>query len=149
MGPCIVLMYSSIANKMQRYTIVFTTINVLHVSGVSSAHHQELKTVYTALGIYQAFSASYCYCEWVGTGLCREAFLPPIIRSSKLCTQRQVFVKLFLLLTAIVSELELVCACTCKPVPAHKKLDKYPMFCIQFRAPDHGRKKRLKHVEHL
>ena len=36
------LMYSSITNKMQRYTMVFITINALHVSGGSSAHHQEL-----------------------------------------------------------------------------------------------------------
>jgi len=61
------LIYSSITNKMQRYTVVFITINVLHVSGGSTAHHQELKTVYTA----------------------------------------SVFVELFLLLTDIVSELEL------------------------------------------
>jgi hypothetical protein len=46
---------------MQRYTMVFITINDLHVSGGSSAHHQELKTVYTASGICQAFSASYRY----------------------------------------------------------------------------------------
>jgi len=60
-------MYSSITNKMQHYTIVFITINVLHVSGGSSAHHQELKTVYTASGICQAFSAFSRYREWVGT----------------------------------------------------------------------------------
>jgi hypothetical protein len=36
---------------MQHYTPVFTTINALHVSGGSSAHHQELKTVYKASGI--------------------------------------------------------------------------------------------------
>ena len=30
-----------------------------------------------------------------------------------------------------------------------KKLDKYPMLCIQFRAPDDGLRNRLKHVEHL
>ena len=42
------LQYLSITNKMQRYTMVFITINTLHVSGGSSAHHQELKTVYTA-----------------------------------------------------------------------------------------------------
>jgi hypothetical protein len=36
------LMYSSITNKMQRYTIVFIIINALHVSGGFSAHHQEL-----------------------------------------------------------------------------------------------------------
>jgi hypothetical protein len=28
---------------MQRYTIFFITVNVLHVSGGFSAHHQELK----------------------------------------------------------------------------------------------------------
>ena len=59
--------YSSVANKMQRYTTVFITTNALHVSGGSSTHHQELKTVYTASGICQAFSASYHYREWVGT----------------------------------------------------------------------------------
>ena len=57
------LIYSSINNKMQRYTMVFFTINALHVSGGSSAHHQELKTVYTASGICRAFSASYRYRE--------------------------------------------------------------------------------------
>jgi hypothetical protein len=36
---------SSITKKMQRYTMVFITINALHVSGASSAHHQELKTI--------------------------------------------------------------------------------------------------------
>jgi hypothetical protein len=59
--------YSGITNKMQRYIIVFITINALHVSGGSSAHHQELKIVHTAAGICQAFSASYRYHEWVGT----------------------------------------------------------------------------------
>jgi hypothetical protein len=44
----------SITNKMQRYTIFFITINVLHVSGGFSAHHKELKTVYTPSGICQA-----------------------------------------------------------------------------------------------
>jgi hypothetical protein len=33
----------SITNKMQRYTIFFIAVNALHVSGGSSAHHQELK----------------------------------------------------------------------------------------------------------
>jgi hypothetical protein len=45
---CTFIFDSSITNKMQRYTTVFITINALHVSGGSSAHHQELKTVYTA-----------------------------------------------------------------------------------------------------
>jgi len=38
---------------MQCYTIFFITVNALHVSGGSSAHH-ELKTVYTPSGICQA-----------------------------------------------------------------------------------------------
>jgi hypothetical protein len=53
------LPYSITTNKMQRYTMVFITLNALHASGGSSAHHQELNTVYTASGICRAFSASY------------------------------------------------------------------------------------------
>ena len=48
MGPCIVNIFPSITNKMQRYTIYLFLWNALHVSGGSSAHHQELKTLYTA-----------------------------------------------------------------------------------------------------
>jgi hypothetical protein len=48
---------------MQHYTMVFITINAVHVSGGSSAHHQELKTVYTASGICRGFSVSYRYRE--------------------------------------------------------------------------------------
>jgi hypothetical protein len=44
----------SITNKMQRYTIFFITVNAVYVSGSFSAHHQELRTVHTALGICQA-----------------------------------------------------------------------------------------------
>jgi hypothetical protein len=39
---------------MQRYTIFFIAVNALHVSGGFFAHHQELKIVHTASGIYQA-----------------------------------------------------------------------------------------------
>jgi hypothetical protein len=55
--------YSNITNKMQRYTMIFITINALHVSGGSSTHHQELKTVYTASVFVGLFSASYRYHE--------------------------------------------------------------------------------------
>jgi len=58
-----------------------------------------------------------------------QAVSPPIIRSSKLYTQHRVFVELFLLLTAIVSELERL---THDSGKKQKKLDKYPMLCIQF-----------------
>jgi len=40
-----------------------------------------------------------------------KAVPPPIIRSSKLYTQHRVFVEIFLLLTTIVIELEMVCMC--------------------------------------
>jgi len=57
-GLC-TLTNSSTTNKMQSYTMAFITLNVLHNSGGSSAHHQELKTLYTASCICRAFSASY------------------------------------------------------------------------------------------
>jgi len=52
----------------------------------------------------------------------------PIIRSSKLYVQHRVFVELFLLLAAIVREMAL----THYSGKKQKKLDKYPMLCIQF-----------------
>ena len=48
MGPCIANVFSSLTNKMQRYTIYLFLLSALYVSGGSSAHHQELKTVYTS-----------------------------------------------------------------------------------------------------
>jgi hypothetical protein len=43
MGPCIVsiLKYACISNKMQRYTIYLYLETPLHISGGTSAHHQE------------------------------------------------------------------------------------------------------------
>ena len=43
MGPCVAKVFSSTTNKMQRYKIYLFLWNALHVSGGSSAHHQELK----------------------------------------------------------------------------------------------------------
>jgi len=61
--------------------------------------------------------------------LCIFQVVPlPIIRRSKLYTQHRVFVELFLLLTAIVSEFQL----THDSGKKQKKIDKYPMLCIQF-----------------
>jgi 3,4-dihydroxy-2-butanone 4-phosphate synthase len=37
------ILFLSITNKMQRYTVFSITVNALHVSGGFSAHHQELK----------------------------------------------------------------------------------------------------------
>jgi hypothetical protein len=57
-GPCIADIFPSISNKMHRYTIYLYLWNALHVSGGSPAHHQELKTVYTASGTCQTFTAA-------------------------------------------------------------------------------------------
>ena len=54
-----VVLYSSVTNKMQRYTVIFITVNALHVSDGSPAHHQELKTVYIASGICRAVIVLY------------------------------------------------------------------------------------------
>jgi hypothetical protein len=47
--------FPSIPNKMRRYTMYLFLWNSLHDSGVSSAHHQELKTIETASGNCQAW----------------------------------------------------------------------------------------------
>ena len=57
-GPCIANVFSSIINKMQSYPIYLFLWNALHFSGGSSAHQQELKTVYTASG---TLSKLCCY----------------------------------------------------------------------------------------
>jgi len=54
----------------------------------------------------------------------------PIIRSSKLYKEHQVFVELFLILTAIVSELELTFKLTHDSSKKQKNLDKYLMLFI-------------------
>ena len=50
MGPCITNVFSIITKKMQSYTISLFLWNAIYVSGGSSAHHQELKSVYIASG---------------------------------------------------------------------------------------------------
>ena len=58
MGPCIAKVFSSITNKMQRYTSSLFLWNALHVLGGSSAHHQELKIFIYSVGY---FSTLFCY----------------------------------------------------------------------------------------
>ena len=65
---------------MQRYTMIFIAINALHVSGGSSAHHQELKTVYTASGICRAVKYSFEQEEPPET---RRAFIVPYFPAHK------------------------------------------------------------------
>ena len=63
---------------------------------------------------------------------------PSIIRSSKLHIQRQVFVRPLLLHAATLARSKY-----------QYWSDKYLTLCVQFWAPDDGRKTRLKHVERL
>jgi hypothetical protein len=48
MGPCIVsiFQYKCIYNKMQRYTVYLYLETALHMSGVTSTHHQESIQLY-------------------------------------------------------------------------------------------------------
>jgi hypothetical protein len=53
--------FPSITNKMQRYTIYLFLWHALHVSGGSSAHHQELKNCIYSIGYLsnlQTFTAA-------------------------------------------------------------------------------------------
>jgi hypothetical protein len=68
MGPCCIAdIFPSITNKMQRYTIYLFLWNALHVSGGTYADHKELKTVCTASGTCQTFTAACRYGGRVGT----------------------------------------------------------------------------------
>jgi hypothetical protein len=58
MGPCIADIFASVPYKMQRYTIYLFLWIALHVLGGTSAHHQELRTLYTASGTCQTFTAA-------------------------------------------------------------------------------------------
>jgi hypothetical protein len=52
------LMYSSITNKMQRYTVVFITVNALCVSGGSSAPSSGAQNCIHSIGYLSSF---YCF----------------------------------------------------------------------------------------
>jgi hypothetical protein len=41
MDPCILSIFQHISNKMQRYTVYLYLETALHVSSVTSTHHQE------------------------------------------------------------------------------------------------------------
>ena len=48
MGPCIlsIFQYTSLSNKMQRYTVYLYLETALHVSVGTSTYHQERKQLY-------------------------------------------------------------------------------------------------------
>jgi len=58
MGPCIVNVFLSKTNKMQRCTTFFITVNAVHVSGGFSAHHQELKNCKHSIGYMSSLIAA-------------------------------------------------------------------------------------------
>ena len=51
----------STTNDMQLFSILFSSKDTLRVSGGSSAHLQEHRTVHTASGICQTLAATCCY----------------------------------------------------------------------------------------
>jgi hypothetical protein len=53
MGPCVLNVFLSTTNKMQRYIIFFIIVKAVHVLSGLSAQHQELKSVHSASGICQ------------------------------------------------------------------------------------------------
>jgi hypothetical protein len=50
--------FLSITNKMQRYTLLFITVNALRVSSGFSAHHQELKNCTHSIGYMSSLLAA-------------------------------------------------------------------------------------------
>jgi hypothetical protein len=54
-------LFPSITNKMQRYIIHLFLQNALHVSGGSTAIHQELKTLHTESVFFQTYNATCHY----------------------------------------------------------------------------------------
>ena len=49
------------------YTMFFTIISALHVSGGFSSHHQELIKLYVQPWVLSCFPAVYRWCGWIGT----------------------------------------------------------------------------------
>jgi len=50
MGPCVINVFLSTTNKIQRYTIFFIVVSAVRVSSGFSAHHQELKSCTCHIG---------------------------------------------------------------------------------------------------
>jgi hypothetical protein len=53
MGPCIVNVFLSMTNKMQRCITLYIIVKALHDPSAFSVHHQELESVLAASGICQ------------------------------------------------------------------------------------------------
>ena len=55
MGPCIIIVFLSTTNKIQRYTVLFIVVSALHVSSGFSAYRQELKNCTHNIGYMSSF----------------------------------------------------------------------------------------------
>jgi hypothetical protein len=147
MGPCIVNVFLSTTNKMQRCIILFITVNALHVSSCFSAHHKELKSVHAASGICQTcnlhvllyqtaafvlYSFLLVFVYWCVSFACLAlmnlTFMGPRIVNVFLSMTNKI--QCCIILFIIVN-----------------KLDKYLMLHVQIWAPDDERENRSKHVE--
>ena len=149
--------YISITNKMQRYKIFFITVNTVHVSGVFSANHQELKTVRTALGICQAcllllLAIANTFLYYCKCSTCFRRFSAHHQELKTVRTASDICQACLLLSLAIAYNFLYYCQCsTCfrrflgpssgsqnsrfnSPalVIAVSKLDIYPTLCVQF-----------------
>jgi len=63
-GTRIVSIFQYISNKMQRYTVYLSLETALRVSGRTSTHHQEHRTVSTASGTCVRCCRHSCMCYW-------------------------------------------------------------------------------------
>ena len=125
-GPCIANIFSSITNEMQRYTIYLFLWNALHVSGGSSAHHQDLKNC--------IYNIRY-FVMWIGLHVSGGSSVHH--QNLKNCIYNIGYsVKPLLLPATAVAG-------------SSKGLTKYLMLYIQFWDPYDGQRNRLKHVEHF
>jgi len=64
---CILIKLQITANKIQLFLILFIFTEALHVSGGSSAHHQEHITVHTASGIVKSILLLAAIVEGIST----------------------------------------------------------------------------------
>ena len=71
--PCIINTFTKYNQRDTAFLNLYISQDSLHVSGRSSCHHQEHKTVHTASGICQTDAATCCYRERDGTHLFHDS----------------------------------------------------------------------------
>ena len=67
MGPCIANIFQYMSNKMQLYRVYLYLETALHVSGVTSTHHQERIQLYLQASVICHIVTATCrYRGWIG-----------------------------------------------------------------------------------